>query len=162
VFTHVDSGYSVNFDGSGGNLGNASASDVPFGWGESPGLFIVDKTFGAISKQQLPDPPVDLPGLSSVTIFDELDDSGQDGILSGSITMVETPSPSTLGLVGAAALVVSGRRLRQALSQEWFQSADLCTSVATQICGKQDGEGEKPTHLEEITNLSIERGRPNG
>jgi len=104
ILTHVGSGYSINFDGTDGNLGDTVASDVLFGWGETSGFFT---SAGSVA---VSNGPTDTFGEWQVTIFEDFDDGGIDGILNGSITINKVPAPSALALLGMGGLMAGRRR----------------------------------------------------
>ena len=104
VLTHIASGYSINFDGTDGNLGDTMASDVLFGWGKSSGVF---SSAGSVA---VTGGPSDTIGAWRVEIFEDFDDFGDDGILNGTITINKVPAPSALALLGMGGLVAGRRR----------------------------------------------------
>ena len=104
VLTHIASGYSINFDGTDGNLGDTMASDVLFGWGESSGFF------ASAGSVLVTNGPAETLGEWRVEIFEDFDDFGVDGFLNGSITINKIPAPSALALLGMGGLVAGRRR----------------------------------------------------
>lgn len=103
VLTHVASGFSINFDGGEPNLGDTTPSDVLFGWGESSGTFF---SSGDIAWSG----PADTSGVWEVFIFEDFDDFGTDGFLSGTMTINKVPAPSSLALLGLGGLAAARRR----------------------------------------------------
>lgn len=103
VLTHLASGFSINFDGGEPNLGDTTPSDVLFGWGESSGTFF---SSGSIAWSG----PDDTFGEWQVFIFEDFDDFGTDGFLSGTLEINKVPAPSSLALLGLGGLAAARRR----------------------------------------------------
>ncbi len=103
VLTHVASGFTFSFDGSDANFADLGPDDVTFGWGDSGGFFLSAGTIAASGV-------ADTSGIWTITVSDEFDDFGQDGILNGTITINKVPAPSALALLGMGGLLAGRRR----------------------------------------------------
>eukprot|EP00913_Durusdinium_trenchii_P005874 g5486.t1 len=94
---HVASGFTFSFDGSDANFADLGPNDVLFGWGDTGGVFA---SAGAVAASG----PADTFGAWQITLSDEFDDGGVDGLLSGTITINKIPAPSALALLGMGGL----------------------------------------------------------
>ncbi len=103
TLTHLASGFTFSFDGSDANFADLGPNDVLFGWGDTGGVF---NSAGAVAASG----PNDTFGDWRVTLSDEFDDGGQDGVLNGTITINKIPAPSALALLGMGGLVAGRRR----------------------------------------------------
>ncbi|MEZ6243411.1 MAG: PEP-CTERM sorting domain-containing protein [Phycisphaerales bacterium] len=101
-----ESGYSIEFDGSDANFADLGPSDVQFGWGNTDGHFT------STSLVSVQNGPSDTTGTWTVTVFDEFDDDGVDGVLNGSITINKVPAPGGLALIGLGSIACLHRRRR--------------------------------------------------
>ncbi len=102
---HEPSGFTVLFDGSDDNPGDLGPADVVFGWEDISGVFVSSGVFefgGLVVGDQD----------WSLTIFDEVDQPGVDGLLIGNVTIYEIPAPPTLALAAVCAALAPRRRSR--------------------------------------------------
>ncbi|MFI4896898.1 MAG: hypothetical protein ACIARR_03650 [Phycisphaerales bacterium JB059] len=89
LLEHVPSGFMFSLDGLDTNPGDTGPDDVLLGWGNESGIF---------TSQGVVDFGLFVPGPQDwrLTITDELDTPGVDGVLFGHVTVRVTPAPHAI------------------------------------------------------------------
>ncbi len=93
-------GFFFGADGSDAGLSDDGPDDLTFGWGSSTGTFTANITVAAVGGA----------GVYSVSVFDDFDDAGDDGIFNSGSTITFIPAPGAVALVGLGGLAAVRRR----------------------------------------------------
>jgi len=94
-------GFAFRAAGGPDTLNGPTNADLTFGWGASTGTFTFSGTASGLSGGA---------GTYTVSVFDEFDDFGDDGVFNSGSTVTLIPAPGAAALLGIGGLAATRRR----------------------------------------------------